>query len=479
MVFVAAMLATFMASVEATIVATAIPTIVSDLGGLRLFSWVFGIYFLTQAVTIPIYGRLADLYGRKSVLIVSVVIFLAGSILSGFAHDMVMLIVFRGIQGIGAGGVQPIATTIVGDLYTGTDRARVQGILSSTWGISAVIGPLLGAFLIAHFGWPTIFWVNVPAGILCIAVVARYLHETIERRTHRIDVLGSLLLALGVGALMFALVGAGGFSAGIVVALAVAAVVLFALLIVHESRTPEPMLALHLMRIHVIGIANAANFAMGGLTMGITAFLPTFVQGAMGGSAVVAGATLGVMSAAWVAGAIAGARLLRRTTYRTIAMLGGAFLVAGSILLTLLSPGASIWLAIGGSALIGLGFGYVNLVFVVSTQSVVGWAQRGAATASNIFMRQLGQAIGTAAFGAVFNAGLYARLPNAGDVATRMMEPLQRAQIASADIVQYAAAIAASLHWIYVILAVLGAIILALTFALPRALRPGESAEPA
>jgi MFS family permease len=218
---------------------------------------------------------------------------------------------------------------------------------------------------------------------------------------------------------------------------------------------------------------------MGGLTMGITAFLPTFVQGAMGGSAVVAGATLGVMSAAWVAGAIAGARLLRRTTYRTIAMLGGAFLVAGSILLTLLSPGASIWLAIGGSALIGLGFGYVNLVFVVSTQSVVGWAQRGAATASNIFMRQLGQAIGTAAFGAVFNAGLYARLPNAGDVATRMMEPLQRAQIASADIVQYAAAIAASLHWIYVILAVLGAIILALTFALPRALRPGESAEPA
>ena len=164
MVFLAACLAIFMVSVEATIVATAIPTIVGDLGGLRLFSWVFGIYFLTQAVGIPVYGRLADIYGRKNLMIVAVILFLAGSILSGFAHNMLMLIVYRGLQGLGGGGVQPLASTIVGDLYTGKERARVQGYMSSTWGISAVAGPLLGAFIVQHVGWPAIFWVNVPFG---------------------------------------------------------------------------------------------------------------------------------------------------------------------------------------------------------------------------------------------------------------------------------------------------------------------------
>jgi len=158
MVFLAACLAIFMVSVEATIVATAIPTIVGDLGGLRLFSWVFGIYFLTQAVGIPVYGRLADIYGRKNLMIVAVILFLAGSILSGFAHNMLMLIVYRGLQGLGGGGVQPLASTIVGDLYTGKERARVQGYMSSTWGISAVAGPLLGAFIVQHVGWPAIFW---------------------------------------------------------------------------------------------------------------------------------------------------------------------------------------------------------------------------------------------------------------------------------------------------------------------------------
>jgi len=479
MVFIAACLATFMVSVEATIVATAIPTIVADLGGLRLFSWVFGIYFLTQAVTIPIYGRLADIHGRKLMLTIAVILFLAGSILSGFAKNMEWLIIFRAMQGLGGGGVQPLATTIVGDLYAGNERARVQGFLSSTWGISAVIGPLLGAFLIAHLGWPTIFWINVPVGIVCVAVVLRYFDERVERRSHRIDIAGAILLALSIGVLMYVLVMAGNLPAGETIALAVVASALFGWLIAIERRIPEPMLMLDLLRIRIIGIANAGNFVMGTLMMGITAFLPTYVQGAMGGSAIVAGASLGVMSAAWVAGALAGSRLMQRTTYRTIALIGGTLLVAGSGTLIALHPDSSLLLAIAGSAIIGLGFGFVNLVFVVSTQSAVGWAQRGAATASNIFSRQLGQAIGTAAFGAVFNLGLYARIPDAGDVATRMMEPAQRALIAPADIARYAAAIAASLHGIYVILGVLGVIVLALTLALPAQLRPGDTAEAA
>lgn len=479
MIFVAACLATFMVSVEATIVATAIPTIVADLGGLRLFSWVFGIYFLTQAVTIPIYGRLADAYGRKPLLIVAVLLFLTGSILSGFAHNMLWLIVFRGIQGLGGGGVQPLASTIVGDMYSGKERAKVQSFLSSTWGVSAVIGPLLGAFLIAHLGWPSIFWVNVPVGILCIAVVVRYFNEQIAARTHRIDYLGSLLLALSIGLLMYVLVMAGNLPSATVWIIALAAAVFFAVLLWHEFRIAEPMLPLKLMRMRVIGISNMANVMMGAITMGVTAFLPTFIQGAMGGSAIVAGIALGAMSAAWVAGAIVGARLLQRMTYRTLALAGSAFIMVGTLLLIALSPGSSVWIAIAGTTLMGVGFGFVHLVFTLATQGAVGWQQRGAATASNIFTRMVGQAIGTALFGAVFNLGLYARLPDAGDVVTRMMEPVARIKLAAADIATYASAIATSLHSIYIILAALGAGILILTLALPARLSPGDENEAA
>jgi EmrB/QacA subfamily drug resistance transporter len=475
MVFIAACLAIFMVSVEATIVATAIPTIVGDLGGLRLFTWVFGIYFLTQAVGIPIYGRLADIYGRKNLLVVAVTLFLLGSILSGFAHNMVMLIVYRGLQGLGGGGVQPLASTIVGDIYTGKERARVQGYLSSVWGISAVSGPLLGAFIVQHVGWPTIFWVNVPFGILCAAIVVRFFDERIERRPHRIDYAGSFLLAAGTGTLMFVLVMAGTLPAITATLLAVLAVLLIAALIAHELHTAEPMMPLRLFRIRVIAVANSANFAMGALAMGITAFLPTYVQGAMGLSAISAGATLGVMSAAWTVGALIASRLLAYSTYRATALTGSSMLVAGSACLIGLQPGSGIWWAIAGAALIGLGFGYVNLVFIVTTQAVVGWEQRGAVTASNLFMRQLGQAIGTAAFGAVFNLGLYARIPDAGDVVTQMMEPVKRAQMSAFDVQRYAAAIAGSLHGIYIILGILGAIVFALTLALPANMRPGDA----
>lgn len=464
-----------MVSVEATIVATAIPTIVGDLGGLRLFTWVFGIYSLTQAVGIPIYGRLADIYGRKNLLVIAVTLFLTGSILSGFAHNMEMLIVYRGLQGLGGGGVQPLASTIVGDLYTGGERARVQGYLSSVWGISAVSGPLLGAFIVAHIGWPAIFWVNVPFGILCAAIVLRYFNERIERRPHRIDYAGSMLLAGGTGSLMFVLVMAGTLPVIGAALLSMLAVALIAALIAHELRTAEPMLPLRLYRIRVISVANSANFAMGALAMGITAFLPTYVQGAMGLSAISAGATLGVMSAAWTVGALLGSRLLAFATYRVTALAGSAQLIIGSTFLIGLQPSSGIWWPIAGAALIGLGFGYANLVFIVTTQAAVGWEQRGAATASNLFMRQLGQAIGTAAFGAVFNLGLYARIPDAGDVVTRMMEPAKRVRLSAFDVHDYAAAIASSLHGIYIILGILGGIVFVLTLALPKNMRPGDA----
>jgi MFS family permease len=370
-VFLAMMLAIFMASVEATIVATAMPTIVADLGGLRYFSWVFGAYLLTQAVTIPIYGRLADYFGRKTLIIIAILIFLAGSILSGFAHDMLALILFRAIQGIGAGGVQPVALTIVGDMYFGLERARVQGYLSTMWAFSAVIGPLLGAFLISHLGWPIIFWVNVPFGLACIAVVVRAYHENIERVAHTIDYLGSALLAAGVGTLMFVLVMLGNMPAGTAIALGGVAALLIACLLWHELHTPEPMMPLFLYRIRVIAVANPGNFLLGAMMMGITAFIPTFVQAAMGRSSIVAGLMLGSVFVGWTAGSISGARLQLRFSYRTVAITAAVPLLIGGGLLTLLHPDSNIALGFAGTMLLGLGFGTMNSVFVISTQGAV------------------------------------------------------------------------------------------------------------
>lgn len=470
-VFTAMMLAIFMVAVEATIVATALPTIVADLGGLRYFSWVFGAYLLTQAVTIPIYGRLADFFGRKALLIVAIIVFLAGSILCGFAHSMFALILFRALQGIGAGGVQPVSTTIVGDLYQGRDRARVQGYLSTAWAFAAVVGPLLGAFLIAHFGWPIIFWINVPIGLACIAVVVRAYHETIARFAHRIDYLGSALLTLGIGTLMFVLVDLGNEPPLIAASLALAGTVILVLLVVHELRAPEPMMPLGLYRIRVIAVANAGNVCVGAMVMGITAFMPTFVQGALGRTAIVAGSVLGFFFVGWTCGSIGGARLQLRYSYRTIAFLATFPLLGGSALIATLHAGSNIVLVYAGLALLGLGFGTFNSVFVVSTQGAVAWEMRGAATSSLIFMRQIGQAVGTSTFGAIFNIGIYARLADASGVMAQLVDPARRALIPPLDLARDADAVGQSLHGVYVIAFLLAVAVSALALAVPPRLR--------
>ncbi len=477
-VFIAMILAIFMVSVEATIVATALPTIVADLGGLRYFSWVFGAYLLTQVVTIPIYGRLADFFGRKALLITAIVIFLAGSILSGFAHSMFALILFRALQGVGAGGVQPVSSTIVGDIYQGRERARAQGYLSSAWAFSAVVAPLLGAFLIAHYGWPIIFWVNLPIGIACIAVVTAVYHEEVKHVSHRIDYAGSALLALGVGTLMFVLVMAGNLAGATAVALSAVAVIALAALVYHELRTPEPMMPLYLYRIRVIAVANAGNFFVGAMVMGATAFIPTFVQGAMGYSAIIAGSVLCALFITWTIGSIGGAQMQLFFSYRTVALIGTIPVLIGSAMLVLFGVGSNIALAYVGLAIIGVGFGTINSVFIVTTQSAVEWELRGAATSSNVFLRQIGQAMGAAGFAAIFNLGVYSRIPDAGNVVSALVDPIRRAQIAPADLARDVDAIAASMHGVNVIIFVLALAITVLVMALPGNLRAVRAAQP-
>lgn len=472
MVLLAALIATFMAAVESSIIATAMPTIVGDLGGFRLFSWVFTAYLLTMAVTVPIYGRLADLYGRKRIFFVGTGIFLVGTTLCGFARTMVALVAFRALQGIGAGAIQPIASTVIGDIYTPAERARVQGYLSSVFGVSAVIGPALGAFLVEHVNWALVFWVNLPIGAISIAMFAVYLPEQVERRRRHIDYLGAVMLIVGVGAPMLALVQARSLDGGSLAALVGFGLAMLMFLFVHETREPEPMVPFRLWRNRVIALSNLGIFGTGSTMMAVSAFLPTYVQGVMGRSPSVAGLVLGCMSVSWMFASFAAGRLMIRTSYRLSAALGAVALVIGAAMLTRLQPSSGVAWAAAGSLVMGIGMGACNTAFLVSIQASVGWNERGVATGANMFMRIIGQSFGAALGGAILNFGVFRRVPDAGDAVNRLLQPALRHSLGAAEIARLTGAVAASLHEVYLIATLIALATLAVSLVFPAGLSP-------
>jgi len=453
LILAAAVMATFMTAVESTIVATAMPTIVADLGDFHLFSWVFGVYLLMQAVTVPIYGRLADLYGRKRVFFFGAGLFLVGSTLCGFASSMTMLIACRALQGLGAGAVQPVAYTIVGDIYTPAERARVQGYLSSVFGVAAIAGPSLGAFLVEHASWSIVFWVNLPIGAIAIAMIAAFLREPPRSRPRQIDYLGSALLMLGGGVLMMALLQAGNLSRPAVASCVVFGGTALAALAWHERRIAEPMLPLKLWKNRVVALCSLGGFAIGAVMMGVSAFLPIYVQAVMGGSAGAAGIALGAMSVSWAAASVAAGRVMIHATYRVTALIGGVALILGSGALIGMTPTSGIVWAASGAFLVGVGMGFSNTTYLVSVQSVVSWQERGAATSANMFMRIVGQTTGAALFGAVLNASLAHHAPEARSMVEQLMEPALRRQLGGVEIEQMTAAIAAGIRNIYLVVA--------------------------
>lgn len=472
LVLAACLIATFMAAVESTIVATIIPTIVSDLGGFSLFTWVFTVFLLTQAVTIPVYGRLADLYGRKPVFFAGTVLFLIATILCGLAWDMPSLVVFRALQGCGAGAIQPTAATILGDLYSPSERGRVQGWVSSVFGVSAVAGPSLGAFLVEHMSWRAVFWVNVPIGIAAIAMIAAFLREDVQRRSHRIDWAGSLLLLAAFVCLMLALVQGGSLSGSALAALTVAGVVALIALFLHERTTPEPMLPLELWRNRVIVVGGLGNFTSGAMMMGVAAFLPTYVQGAMGRGAVDGGLVLGAMSVTWALASFLAGRVLVRSSYQVVAVLGGFCLVTGCAMLAALTPAdGPVWAAMG-SLVIGVGMGFCSTVFIVSIQASVPWGKRGAATSSSMFLRFVGQSLGASGCGAVLNATMRHLDPNAVHTVDRLLDPVMRAAIPPAELTHLTAVMAGSLHNAYLLATGFAVLTLLIAWQLPPRLSP-------
>ncbi len=460
LVLAACMMATFTAAVEITIVATAMPTIVADLQGAQLYSWVFSVYLLTQAVTIPIYGRLADLHGRKRVFIAGSVLFLVGSALCGLADSMTTLVLFRAVQGCGAGAVQPIAYTIVGDIYTPVERARIQGMLSAVFGVAAIVGPSVGAFLVEAGNWRYVFWANLPISAAAIAMIYAFLQESRAPRRHRIDYMGTLLLVVAISAIIFA--ADRGWQIGwvnAVIAVTIGIVSLVALLS-HERRAAEPILPQELWRSKVIAIGSLGGFTVGATIMSVTAFLPSYIQAEMGRTAGMAGIVLGIMTVVWTLGSVVSGRMMVYVTYRLTACVGATCIIAGSLTLVLLTPLASLLHAAVGASLVGVGLGFCNTTWVVSVQTQATYAQRGSATSAVLFTRFLGQAIGAAVAGIILSVALNHRLPDVADPLGGLLSGATDGQLVFA--------VADCFRGIFVMAVLLGLATLALAFQLPR-----------
>jgi EmrB/QacA subfamily drug resistance transporter len=403
------MLSIGLVAIDSTILATAVPAVVEDLGGFTSFPWLFSIYLLAQAVSVPIYGKVADLYGRKPVMLLGIGLFVVGSLLCGVAWSMPALIVFRLVQGLGAGAVQPMGMTIVGDIYSMAERAKVQGYIASVWALASVVGPTLGGVFADYLSWRWIFLVNLPLGVAAGWVMLRRYDEHVDSRKHTIDYLGAVLLAAGGTLLLLGLLEGGvrwewGSAAGLFIF--VTAAVLLAAFVVVESRTPEPVLPLWIFRRRVLNASSSGAFVVGVLMLGLTSYVPLYAQGVLGHGAVAAGLALAAMTIGWPIAASTSGRFYLTIGFRKTVLMGALFVIAGAALLLPVSANSALWALALPCFVMGIGFGYVASPGVIVAQSSVGWQHRGVATGTNMFFRSMGSAVGVAVFGAVVNSRL-------------------------------------------------------------------------
>lgn len=393
------MLGIFLAALEATVVSTAMPTVITSLGGLDRYSWVFSAYLLTSTASVPLWGRLSDLYGRRLLYLSAIALFLVGSTLAGTSQSMGQLIAFRALQGLGAGGLIPLALTIIGEIYTLAERTRMQGVFSSVWGVSSVAGPLVGGYITDQLSWRWVFFLNLPVGLIAAFVVHRTLPEHAGGRNVPIDWKGGILLFVSTTTLLVALSEVSLFW-GICAALAIAA---FAYV---ERRAAAPMLPFSLFRNRTVTVSTVVGFLAGMALFGAIAFIPLLVQITTGGSATSAGQMLTPIYLMWVLSSIVAARLLLRIGVRAVSIGGIAAVFVSFVALPWLAVGTSrLWL-MGDMALMGIGLGFSMLSLLLAVQHSVPRTELGVATSLNFFSRSIGGAAGVAVMGAIFAAGL-------------------------------------------------------------------------
>jgi EmrB/QacA subfamily drug resistance transporter len=463
----ALMLGVALAALDANIVGTALPTIVADLGGVSLYSWLVAVYLLTSTTTVPLYGRLADLWGRKPVFLVGIALFIAGSALCGLARSMPQLIFFRALQGLGAGAIMPMAMTILGDVFTIERRARMQGFFSAVWGTSSILGPSLGALILTVLSWPWIFLVNVPVGLLALLLVGRAYHETVVRRERSIDVRGAVLLTLGTSLLLLALQQHRLMSPEALGLFLLAGGCLGAF-VAAELRVPDPIIPFSLLGRPLIGASYLISAMAGCVQFGVSAFVPLFVQGAMGGTALNVGAVLAPMSLGWPVGSILSGRLILRVGYKRVLLAGMLAALLGAAALQTLSVRSSLGLVMAIVALVGLGMGLSSTPMIIAVQNAVHWHQRGVATALVQFSRTIGGSLGVALMGALLNAQLGLRLggtlESEGQIINTLLDPARRGTLAAGVVETVQVGLAGALHTVYLV--PFGAALVGLTLAL-------------
>ncbi len=455
----ALMLATGLIAIDATILATAVPSIVRDLGSYQQFPWLFSVYLLAQAVSVPIYSRFADTVGRKPIILLGIGLFLLGSVLCGFAWSMGALIVFRIVQGIGAGAVAPMSMTIVGDIYTVAERAKVQGYIASVWAISSVVGPALGGIFAQLDAWRWIFWINVPLCLLAAWMLLRRYREQTETRRHRIDYAGAVLLTVGLTGVILGLLEGGSAWAWVSVPSAICfgvgivSLVAFGLV---ERRAAEPIVDLRLASRRLILTTTIVSLGIGALMIGVTSFAPAYLEGSIGIAPLLSGLAVAALTLGWPISAANAGRLYLRIGFRRTALIGLTIASVAAIALAAVASWPNPFVVAGIAFVLGFGLGWSAAPTLIAAQASVGWGERGAVTGMNAFARSAGSAVGVAVFGAISNA-VIAQGAGSDDPAT----------IVSASV------------WVFMAAAVVAVLTLAVAYFMPHDTVEEHSGEPA
>lgn len=425
LVTIGIMLSLFLASMESTVVATAMPTIVGQLGGLEHYSWVFSAFMLASTTTVPLYGKLSDLYGRRNIYLAAMTLFLIGSVLCGQAQTMTQLIFARALQGIGAGGIMPLAFILIGEMFSLEQRTKMQGFFSGVWGVSSIAGPLLGGFIVDQLSWHWVFFVNIVPGLLAAALVAfgwRDHPRTQERPA--VDYLGAILLSASVVTLLLGLMETGTVNSWILLA---SAVLLFILLLWVESRAVDPILPISLFRHdRLFGTSVAHGVFSGWALFGTVSFIPLFVQSVLGTSATQAGLTITPLLLGWVLSSIIGTRILLRTGYYKLAIAGTSVLTVGAALLASVNAETSQTLIMTYVTFMGIGMGLAIPSFLIAVQTKVERRYLGTATSMLQFSRSMGGTLGVSAMGAALGARLAANLSASSldpELVTQLLNP--------------------------------------------------------
>jgi EmrB/QacA subfamily drug resistance transporter len=493
------MMGMFLAALEATVVGTAMPTVIASLGGLQHYSWVFSAYLLTSTVTVPVWGKLSDLYGRRHLYQIGVGVFLLGSILSGLSNSMFQLIVFRAIQGLGAGALVPLAMTIVGDIYTLQERARMQALFSGVWGFASIVGPIIGGFITDQISWRWVFFINVPFGLLSSLIIGSSLKEPQLHGNPKIDYAGAMTLMSSVTLLMLALVDSGTMQSLFTFRnlLLLSGSVLFAILFVRIERSAkEPVLPFSLFRNRVVSIAVIAGFLIGIAMFGSISFIPLYAQGTRGATATEAGSLLTPLMLSWVSLSIVGGRFLLKTGYRPTVIAGCFLLTVAFALLSTFDAQTSKSMLYLDLVLIGSGLGLTMLTLLIAVQQAVPRGILGTATSLNQFSRSIGGAVGVAIMGAFLSAGMgtylreVANQPNAvitHDDAERLsanpnalIDPHERTKIPPSKLVVLKDSLSKGLKHVFRLGMIASALSLLIVFWLPGKItsRAGEQAMP-